>query len=260
MTQMVHKWGDARRARIRGDVFRGRGIREKVSTDVLWKSVPPDFWGKSFDKEKIDGALKGTKWRMLDRVLSPTVPEQAEMIPGGSGRKDRVLQRIYWPADAELPAKFAGFKDRGTFEVKDVSAGAVTLWRDYTKDERTRMGEILDARYNIVKTYSLMVQDLENGKFFSDIAKNPDWAQRAPPTNEDGSDDWVSASESIWVMRAKAGYAEHEWVKVPSTKVPGTQVHRYGQLAGMYVKAPIWRDIAELEALNTPGVWRTLLQ
>ena len=257
LVKWVDKKMDARRARIQGDVFRGRGIFEKVSTETLQKSVPPDFWGKSFDKAKADILLKGSKWRMLDRVVSPSDPAQMEAVTGTSGRKDRVLQRIYWPADRELPAKYAGYKDRGTFEVRDVSPQHATIWRDYTPEERMRMGEILDARYNIVKTYSLMIKDLAEGRFFADIAKNPEWAQSTAPTSADGSQNWTEARE---VGLRHWTYAGKEWVKVPDTKIGNTNVKRYGQLAGMYVKAPIWRDIAELEYLNTPGAWKTMLR
>lgn len=259
LTKWIDEQVQRRRAKIQGDIFRGRGIFNDVEISDLKKSLEPDFWGQRFEKGKIDVALKNTEWRVLDKVRSKTVPEQGEIIEGDK-RKDRVLARVYWPADRELPAKYAGYVDRGTFTVRSVDPGKVTLWRDYTKAERERMGEILDARYNIVKTYSLMVKDVATGKFFADIAKNPDWARSDPPTNPDGSAAWVHAAETIWRLRASAGHAGEQWVRVPTSKIGTTDVFRYGQLAGKYVKAPIWRDLAEFEAMNTPGWWRSALQ
>ena len=43
------------------------------------------------------------------------------------------------------------------------------------------MGEVLDARYTIGKTFMLMAHDLATGRFYKDIAQNEDWAQRTEP-------------------------------------------------------------------------------
>jgi len=50
----------------------------------------------------------------------------------------------------EIPTtKDAGdnYEDRGVFEVRGFQKGEAILWRDYSKEERVRMGEILDPRY-----------------------------------------------------------------------------------------------------------------
>jgi hypothetical protein len=256
---MVSRRAANRRVRIIGDAFRGRGMFQKVSIDALKKGAGSEFWGRRFDPEtSIDVNLKNTEWTILDKVIAREVDEQRQLLPGSSGRADRKVRRIYWPADEPIPNRYAGWENRGTFRVRDVGKGEVTLHRDYTKQERLRMGEILDARYNIVKTMSLMSRDLATGKFFKDIAANPEWARTEEPRNADGSPAWVYAAESTW---NRTIHRTPEWVRVPMSKVGGEKgPYRYGQLAGKYVQGAIWRDIAEQEAFMTPGVWRTLLK
>lgn len=251
--RMVTKRAANRRVRIIGDTFRGRGIFKRVSIESLKRAVGPDFWGSRFEKDKIDVALKNTEWVILDQVVSREPDEQRQLLQGQSGRPDRRVRRVYWPADEAIPNRYAGWENRGTFKVRDVGTGEVVLHRDYTKEERLRIGEIMDARYNIVKTMSLMTRDLATGKFFKDIAMNPEWARDEAP---DGSD--IDAQTSTW---GRTWQRTPAWVKVPTTRVGGsTGPYRYGQLAGKYVQGAIWRDIAEQEAFMTPGVWRTLLR
>jgi hypothetical protein len=125
------------------------------------------------------------------------------------------------------------------------------LWRDFTKAERASMGEIVDARYTIAKTYMLMAHDLSTGRFFRDIAANQDWSRGDEPR----AGAWKDAQEynRFWADPAV------EWVRVPDTTIANSKTKRYGALAGRYVRAEIWRDLHELEAINKPGVWQALL-
>jgi len=257
LVKWAEQFAERRRTKLQGDIFKGRGIKFSVNTQDLRKALPDGWWGARFEENKPDVRLGGTKWRILDRVREPDDASQLKTVEGDSGKKARVLSRVYWPAEEAVPQKFVGYKDRGVYEVRDVKAGNVLLWRDYNAEERMRMGEILDGRYNAVKTYGMMVKDLATAKFFGDIAKNPEWAQSEAPRNPDGTAAWTEAKEITW--RRHESYANVEWVRVPTTKIPSSQTYRYGQLAGMYVKAPIWRDIAELEYMQLPGTWKALL-
>ncbi|MGL4441808.1 MAG: hypothetical protein ACRCUE_21375, partial [Bosea sp. (in: a-proteobacteria)] len=139
----------------------------------------------------------------------------------------------------------------GTFEVRGTKAnGEIVLWRDFTKPERESMGEITDARYAIAKTYMQMAHDLATGRFFRDISRNADWAQASEPAG-----DWKDAGEynRFWADPSV------EWVRVPETMIPKSQTKRYGALAGKWVRAEIWRDMAELEQMQSPNLWNKLL-
>jgi N12 class adenine-specific DNA methylase/uncharacterized membrane protein/predicted kinase len=131
------------------------------------------------------------------------------------------------------------------------SKDRAVLWRDYTPTERERMGEILDARYTIAKTYMVMAHDLATGRFYRDIAENQDWSSDLEPPQ--GT--WKNAAEYARLWNDPSV----EWVKVPGTKIASSNTFRYGQLADKWVRAEIWRDINELERMQNPGFWNSLL-
>ncbi|TIW23769.1 MAG: hypothetical protein E5V63_24210 [Mesorhizobium sp.] len=167
--------------------------------------------------------------------------------------KQAVAQRVYIPADEQVPERFVGPKwiNRGTWEARQIGKNKVTLWRDYSKAERAKMGEILDARYTIGKTYLHMAHDLATGRFYKDIAENEDWAS----TSEPGSK-WVEADQ----YRRHWNDREVGWVKVPDTTISDTGgKKRWGSLAGKWVRSEIWRDLNEIEVMNRPSTWRMLL-
>ena len=82
----------------------------------------------------------------------------------------------------------------------------ITVWRDYTKDERENMGEIRDAMFRFVMGYNRSQRDIALGRLYERIAT-----------------DIASRNE-------KPGF-----VQVPATKVEDTNAKRYGALADMWV-------------------------
>jgi hypothetical protein len=113
------------------------------------------------------------------------------------------------------------------------------------------MGEIMDARYTIAKTYMHMAHDLATGRFFQDIAENEEWARSMPP---DGAT-WKDSSEykRFW------NDPNVQWVRVPEALISKSKTKRWGALAGKYVRAEIWRDLIELDKLNSSNTWRAAL-
>jgi hypothetical protein len=51
------------------------------------------------------------------------------------------------------------------------------------------------------------------------------------------------------VVNASERYADTfkpgEWVKVPDSKIAGTNVQKYGTLAGRYLPGPVWNDLRQ---------------
>lgn len=185
---------------------------------------------------------KGLKYTVLDKI---------EVKNG----EDKVVRRVYVPLDQSVPDKYKDYVSRGEWEVRGAKGNFSVLWRDFTKPERSKMGEIMDARYTITKTYMLMAHDLATGKFYKDIATHPEWASSEAPNEK-----WIDAAE--WARTGQRFIKRDgvEWVKVPSTELAGTGGKlRWGALSGKYVREEIWRDINELEVLSRPNVWRKLL-
>ncbi|WP_341893728.1 hypothetical protein [Ferrovibrio terrae] len=228
----------SRRRRVLGDQLKGRGIFLDVDMPRLMEDVPgyAGGMGKPADIKQ--------SFRLLER-------QAQQDLPLGEKRKPVVEDRVWWPADKDVPGKYADYQDRGTWEVRDIRNGKAVLWRDYTKAEREQMGEITDARYTIAKTFLTMAHDLAVGRFYRDIARNEGWARAQEP-----ADRWVNASDynRFW------NDADVEWVKVPDTVIPNSGGKlRWGALSGKFVRAEIWRDLNEIEALTKRGIWSELL-
>lgn len=218
----------ARALRIKGNQYKGRGIFDEVDM----AHVGGDNTWMKLQNGRADKALVGqTMIRFERRDASSTVTEPLPGMPQKPLGKLR--QVIYWPSNQPVPGKLSvGWLNAGTFEVRGVKGDKLVVWRDYTKEERERMGELDEVRYAVAQTMQLMAHDIEVGRFFNWVAK--EYGRAAPEGKE------ATASESM--IRT---YAKDEWVQVPIGNIPGTQVRKYGALAGLYIPAPIWNDIRQ---------------
>lgn len=82
----------------------------------------------------------------------------------------------------------------------------ITVWRDYTRQERDDKGEIRDAMFRFVMGYNKSQRDISLGRLYESLATT-----MASRTEQPG------------------------YVKVPDTKVEDTFVPRYGKLANKWV-------------------------
>ena len=252
ISRWVNELMTQRRRRITGDTLRARGIDAKVTMEQLQRGIPTEWWGTRTEEGKSDKSLNGAQFILFEK-LAPAGDgvDTMEGIEDGGPRKRRVLERNYWPADLPVPAKYQAWENRGKWEVRSAGGKNVVLWRDYTKAERTKMGEILDARYNIAKTFEQLSHDIALGKFFADIAKNPEWFQHHEPEGAEVIDAVTAGRTSL--------FTAVDWVKVPDAKIPRSGASKWGALSGGYVRAEIWRDLNELDKMQTTGMWRQLL-
>jgi len=251
LTVMVRNIMSSRRKRIIGNTLKKRGMEIKVDPTKLLETHP-EWFGKKDEIGKADKAFVGSKFHMLHRVSNVGQGVDNLQGIGPGGQKPRVLERVFVPADRPIPAKYQSYEHMGTWEVRDTHGGQYVLWRDFTKDEREKMGEIIDARYTIAKTFHAMAHDLSTGRFLADIAKNDEWTYAGkgePPGN-------VYDGGNSNRFKVFTGY---DWVRVPDTTIPGTGRKRWGALAGRYVRAEIWRDLNQLHELNKPRFWNTML-
>lgn len=240
-----------RMRKIKGKSAKGRGIEMKVDMERLMRHVPKDWFGIQENGTPDLQALNGKRFTVLENQgMDPTYSDTLEGIDALE-HKGKV-ETIYWPTDVPRPAKYQDYRHRGTFEVRGKRKGKVVLWRDFTKSEREHMGEILDARYNIAKTFQVISQDIAMGKFFQDVAQNEEWFQRSEPV--EGVVLTANEARNLYTL------SKTDWVHVPETIVSqsaGTK--QWGALAGGYVRAEIWRDLTELDKMNNPGLWRKVL-
>ena len=241
LARWVSQVSSKRRQKIIGNQFKGRGMWIEAGAAKMRKYV------KGFDEGVRGDIADGEMFRVLDLVT----PADQETAEGVEPAAQKVYSRVFVPYDAGIPVGLQGYVDRGMWEVRGKKGGDFVLWRDFTKAEREQMGEVVDARYTIAKTYMGMAHDLATGRFYRDIALNKDWSTGVEPKR--GT--WTDASS----YNNKWGDPDIEWVRVPDITIKDSNTKRYGQMAGRYVRAEIWRDLHELDQMQNSGLWRTLM-
>ena len=110
------------------------------------------------------------------------------------------------------------------WEVRDptfdpLTSDVVTMWRDYTRNERDDLGEIRDAMFRFVMGYNKSQRDLALGRLYENLATS--YASRVE----------------------KPGY-----VKVPATTIEDTaNVRRYGKLGGKWVPREVMDQLSTFD-------------
>lgn len=194
-----------RSAAIRAENFRGRGLRDDVKDDALIKYTDEVNKGDLFVRfERRDEA---GRLRSVEYV--PLQAAQAGVHPPGH------------QAEGIWEARFFDKNNQ------------VGMWRDLTKEERERLGEIEEVKYAFAKTVIAAVRDVETARFLA-------WVNREYAKDPKEVDNIVPASEGFVTTKT---YGRDEWVIVPSTYVQGTKIHKYGALAGRALPGVIWNDI-----------------
>lgn len=227
----------ARSLKIRGDQYKGRGMVDDVDMKQV-QNIAPDWWGRKLKEGAADKGLKGQKFIRFERRENRG--EGVATVPGveASDQLGRLLDLVYWPASEPVPARFGAWRrDAGEWEARDTKGGKLIVWRDYTPEERVKMGEIDEVRFAVAKTLQQMIHDVEVGKFLEYLANTQGMPEEKLPRGSKV----VEASESLW-----RSFGVDEWVQVPEGKVPGTAVKKYGKLAGLYIPGPIWNDVRQV--------------
>ena len=232
-----------RRTRIMGDAFKGRGIFQEVKNNRLSQDLPDGL----LESRQMD---KGSKFRIVDMIRTD------DTLLGESDNR-KVVKRYYLKTNQDIPT-IDGTEavDRGVFEVRQTKKNSVVLWRDYSESERTKMGEITDSRYTLIRTMQILSHDLATGEFYRDIAKNDAWTWNQP--GEPDSENILEGSEIM--LNAYRPLYGVEWVRMPDATIPKSGgKKKYGDLSGKYIRAEIYRDLMAIQAQQNPNLWTKLL-
>ena len=127
------------------------------------------------------------------------------------------------------PSQLQDYLNLG-WEVRDpdYKAGAssqVQVWRDFTPDEREKMGEIKDAGFRFVMGYMQTQRDIALGRMFVEMANDANLSSRLP--------------------------TKELTVQVPMSKVAGTGAHIYGQMAGRWVSQETLSHLSSFEEAHS---------
>ena len=176
----------------------------------------------------------GNDLAKLNREFNKAMRGSLGNALGGQHLKGRgIFKTVSRSEQADYEAK--GYELRQDFGNQGKHAGKVLMWRDYTREERTQMGEERDAILRFTQGYVQTQADLAKGVLFQRIAQNEELASK---TEVEG------------------------WEKVPDTTIAGTGgVHRYGALAGMYVHPDVFYHLEQQFAVQNAAlkIWRASL-
>lgn len=223
---------------ILGDQYKGRGLVELASMKQI-QNLAPDWWNRKLVDGKADKQLKGEKFIRLERH-APSGEGTIPLEGLGDKQKGKLQEVVYYPAGEAIPAKYAEWTEAGTFEVRDTKGGDAVLWRDFTKEERVKMGEIDEARFAIAKTLHGMIHDVEVGRYL-------EWVNRKYGlTHKEQVPGKVVKAHELTLTTFGAVYKPGDWVKVPNTEIDDTDVKKYGALSGKYIPGPIWNDVRQI--------------
>lgn len=232
----------ARAISILGDQYKGRGLSESAPMKKI-QNIAPEWWNRKLKAGAADTQLKGESFIRLER-RAPS-GEGTAALDGMEGKqKGRLQEVIYYPAGETIPSQYAEWDHAGTYEVRDTKGGDVVLWRDFTKQEREKMGEIDEARFAIAKTLHGMIHDVEVGRYTEWIGKKYGLthATQVPGGLVDAHELQEKNKPGVSLRVYKKG----EWVQVPDTKIQGTDAYKYGKLAGKFIPGPIWNDLRQI--------------
>lgn len=235
----------SRTVKILGNQFKGRGLRDDINMDSI---AATDWYKRKTQDGKADTSIKGEMFHRLERRETPDAKTE-DMLGGRAAKLGKLREVVYWPVSEAIPRHMADWRNDGKWEARFFDkSGKVGMWRDFTVDERTAMGEIQEVRYGVAKTIMQMSRDVETARFLDWIAKNEAKQSEAllPP------DAIALESASLSLLRS---YKKDEWVQVPNSAIPGTAgLKRYGNLAGRWVPGPVWNDLRQIASISDQDV------
>ena len=199
----------ARQFKIIGDELRPRGPKPLLLDRKNYLKKREDYLQQGFDSFDINN-----------------LPEEAIVYKSFTKKQYDKLSKLNKKRYVKV-----GTQEDGKLITEDTKK--IRLKRDFTKEERTTMGEIENASFAIAETGRLMTNDLSAYKLFENISKS-EFAYD-PVTFARKVDD----GELI----------EDAFVKVPNTRRfegKSHQVYEYGKLYNHYVPKEIYNDISKL--------------
>mgnify|MGYP000906514451 CR=1 FL=1 len=144
--------------------------------------------------------------------------------------KDREAMDKFLSKNPQIAKSMDQAYNKGGVRVVEKPNGKIELWRDYTKDERSAMGEIRDAAFSIPQTLNKLNDMIENAKFLKSVSKLSGGAV-IPNTEIKARYGKLDLDDAIKKELGREGYAQ-----MPKSD-------SYGALAGQWVRKDIKSDI-----------------
>lgn len=121
----------------------------------------------------------------------------------------------------------------------DDGSDSVVMWRDFTRAEREKMGEIRDGVYRFLRGYLESAKDLALGRLFERMAESP-YAFSDNP----GTGDYVQVPLTTTGPLTEGQKWQQK--RNPDGKFVPDRAYRYGKLAGKWVPKDVWEQISQI--------------
>ena len=139
----------------------------------------------------------------------------------------RGRDKTFTLSKGQTKAQLRASKEAEGFKFIKNNRSGVTMNKDFTPEQRAKMGEIISSTFALAKTGKLMTNDVAAFKFYDDITKmGDDVVLSKGVTPDEIPDGWkMIPNDSVGVGGKK------------------TKVKRFGNLAGRYVSPEVHRDL-----------------
>ena len=139
----------------------------------------------------------------------------------------RGRDKTFYPRKGQTVAQRIAEEEANGYRVIKKGKNKILMNKDFTPEQREKMGEIISSTFALAKTGKLMSNDVAAFKFYDDIGKMGDDVVLPKNTaKENIPDDWKMIPQ--------------DFVKVGGKN---TKVKRFGNLAGRHVSPEVHRDL-----------------
>ena len=171
--------------------------------------------------------------RLIGDELRPRGTDPVTITLKTFNNKEGQYQK--WNA-AHPKAKFIIVKD----SLKDASgkkkklkpSTKIKVFRDYTKEERIKLGEVEDATFAIAETGRLMSNDIATANFYQKLV-----------------DEDFAVSKAVFERNLGGKYTDY--VQMSSSTLAGTKKKKFGAISGMYVNKEVKNDLERIYVART---------
>ena len=186
---------------------------------------------KLLDKKVFEANKKKYLYRSYEKTADPLrkriIRDENNLGVIASEFVRRGRDKTFRPKKGQTLAQRISEEEANGYRVIKKGRGTVLMNKDYTADERKKMGEIISSTFALAKTGKLMSNDVATFKFYDDITKmGDDIILPSKVAQEDIPADWKMIPDNF--------------VRVGQRK---TNVKEFGNLAGRYVSPEVHRDL-----------------
>ena len=126
----------------------------------------------------------------------------------------------------------------------------IELRWEYSKPVRKWMGEVENAAIAIEYTGLVQARTIAKYQFFADVAAKFGKTKKA-------GEGFKLIDEN---MIGPGPLLKEDYIHIPKSKIEGKNINKYGKLAGKYVPASVWKDIAGMgkyQDVSPENLWKT---